>query len=425
MPRLTVCAILLAACLGACAPVASDVSAPMVTQEVPSTDAAITPTTTPVGVPGRALTIWVPPRFSPDGPDEAATLLAKRLLEFEADHPGARIEVRIKAQSGTASLMVTLAAAWQAAPSVLPDLVALNAMDLATAHASGMIAAWEEIGTIPEEWNWITSVANGARTNGVLIGLPFAAQADVFAFRPVAYPTPPRSWADTLTGSGSFLFPAGDPWSQFTLAEYLSAGGTLRDAEGNPALDTQALQDVLEFYSAARAGGLLPLSSRQHEDSSTTIDALTSGQVGAAIVPFDRLAELQALEIGIIGPWPTRDGSGTCFVDPWSWAVVDRPSAPDPLAIELATWLARPEFTGPWTRALSLLPATSSALALWPDNESRMLAEAMGSTCLPLPSPKELDLFGPALRDATGATLTGELTPEEAAAVAAAAIARP
>jgi ABC-type glycerol-3-phosphate transport system substrate-binding protein len=385
MHRLTACGIVLAVCLGACTSVASDLSTPTATQVIPSTDVAVTPTTAPIGVPGRALTVWVPPRFSPDGPDEAATLLAERLLEFEANHPGVRIEVRVKAQSGSASLMVALAAAQQAAPSVLPDLVALDGTDLATAHASGMIATWEEIGTTPEMWSWITSVAHGARSNSVLIGLPFAAQADVFAFRPVAYPTPPRSWADTLTGSGSFLFPAGDPRSEFTLAQYLSAGGTLRDAEGDPALDAQALQDVLEFYSAARAGGLLPLSSRQHEDSSTTIEALTSGQVGAAVVPFDRLAELQALEIGVMGPWPSRDGNGTCFVNPWSWAVVDRPSSPDPLAIELATWLARPEFAGPWTRTLNLLPATSSALALWPDDESRMLAEAMGSTCLPLP----------------------------------------
>jgi hypothetical protein len=74
---------------------------------------------------------------------------------------------------------------------------------------------------------------------------------------------------------------------------------------------------------------------------------------------------------------------------------------------------------------LNLLPATSDALALWPEDESRLLAESMGSTCLPLPSPEDLGLFGPALRDATGATLTGELTPEEAAAAAAAAISRP
>ncbi len=54
-----------------------------------------------------------------------------------------------------------------------------------------------------------------------------------------------------------------------------------------------------------------------------------------------------------------------------------------------------------------------------------MLAATMGSTCLPLPSPEDFDRFGPALRDATGATLTGELTPEEAAAAAAASISRP
>jgi hypothetical protein len=321
--------------------------------------------------------------------------------------------------------MVALAAAQQAAPSILPDLVALDAADLATAYASGMIAPWEETGAIPQTWSWITSVADAARSNGLLIGLPFAAQADAFAYRTVAYPATPRSWADTLAGSGSFLFPAGDPRSEFTLAQYLSAGGTLRDSEGNPTLDAQALQDVLEFYSAARAGGLLPLSSRQHEDSSTTAKALTSGQVGATIVPFDQLAELDGLEIDIAGPWPSRDGNGTCFFNPWSWAIVDRRPGPNALTIELAIWLALPEFDGPWTRALNLIPATSPALALWPDDELRPLAETLGSTCLPLPSPEDLDLFGPVLRDATGATLTNERTPEEAAAAAAAAVRSP
>jgi ABC-type glycerol-3-phosphate transport system substrate-binding protein len=425
MPRITACWIALALCLGACAPAASSAATPTAAQVAASTDTPATPTAPVVEVPGSALTLWVPPPFSPDGPGEAAALLASRLLEFEAAHPGARIEVRVKADSGSASLMVALAAAQQAAPSILPDLVLLNARDLAAAYASGLVAAWESTGTTPEGWNWTSSVAESARSNGLLIGLPFGAEADVFAFRPVAYPTAPRSWADMLTGSGSFLFPAGDPSAQFTLAQYLSVGGTLRDAEGNPALNPQALQDVLEFYSAARAGGLLPLSSRQHENSSTTIDALTSGQVGAAIVSLDQLAKLDAEQTDAIGPWPSRDGSGTCFVDAWSWAIVNRPSAPDPLAVELATWLARPEFTGPWTRALGLLPATSSALALWPDDELRMLAEMMGSACFPLPSPEDLELFGPVLRDATGAVLTGELTPEEAAAAATAAIAGP
>lgn len=425
MLRLQLSAIVLAICLGACAPNGAEppTGAPgsLVT---PDGDAAA-PTTTALSTAGRALSIWVPPDFSPDGPGEAAAKLAERLRGFEDSHPGVRVEVRVKGRSGPAGLLETLAAAHQAAPSILPDLVALDGPDLASAHAREVILAWQETGTMPETWGWIPAVVDGARSQGKLIGLPFAAQADVFAFRPEAYPTPPLSWADMLTGNGSFLFPAGDPWSAFTLAQYLSAGGMLRDAEGSPLLDAEALQDVLAFYAAARAGGLLPLSSRQHENSSTTAEALSSGQVGAAVVPFDQLTDLEAEGLQIVGPWPSRDGQGTCFVNPWSWAVVARSSAPEPLAIELAIWLARPEFVSSWTRALELLPATSSALAAWPADAPRALAEMLGSVCLPLPLPEDLALFGPVLRDAVGATLTGDLTPEAAAMLAAATLTKP
>jgi hypothetical protein len=90
-----------------------------------------------------------------------------------------------------------------------------------------LIHVWEELGTTPETWGWIAPILDGARSQGKLAGLPFAAEADVFAFRPQAYSSPPHTWADLLTGNGSFVFPAGDPRS-FTLAQYLSVGGTLR-----------------------------------------------------------------------------------------------------------------------------------------------------------------------------------------------------
>ncbi len=422
MSRLHLCWIVLAACLSACAPPGAE--NPRATQGfdvTPAGDSATTATSAFTSA-GSTLNIWIPPQFSPDGPGEAAALLADRLRGFEASHPGVRIEVRVKGRSGPAGLTEALASAYQAAPSILPDLVALDGTELAIAHERQVILAWEELGTTPETWGWISPILAGARSLGKLAGLPFAAEADVFAFQPQAYSSPPHTWADLLTGNGSFLFPAGDPWSVFTLGQYLSVGGTLRDAEGSPALDAEPLQDVLAFYAAARAGGLLPLSSRQHENSSATAEALTSGQVGAAVVPFSRIADLQAGGLQIVGPWPTRDGRGTCFVNSWSWAVVARPTPPSPLSIELATWLAQPEFTGPWSRALSLLPATSLALADWPSDDVRALAETLSMACLPLPSPEDLALFGPVLRDAAGATLTGELTPEAAAALASATL---
>lgn len=425
MQRIPLAILLLAACLTACSASPLDSPTPIPSPAPPRADSTPTPESTTAGPLPRALSLWVPPRFSPDGANEASALLAARLVEFESSHPGVRIEVRVKAQTGSASLTAALHAARQAAPSVLPDLVVFDTIDLLTTHASSMISVWEKTATIPETWGWISSVADAARSGGLLLGLPFAAQADAFAYRTVAFPAPPRSWAATLAGSGSFLFPAGDPNSLFTLGQYLSAGGTLGDADGEAALDAGALQAVLEFYAAARSGGLLPLSSRQYEDALASMPPLLSGQVGAAVVPYDRLHELDPLEFSVSGPWPSRDGTGTCFVTAWSWALVDRPAGVDPLAIELASWLTSPEFAGPWTNALNLLPATTSALDLWPDDEHRALAQTMGLTCMPLPSPEDLARFGPVLRQATGATLTGERTPAEAAQAAVDAIRSP
>ena len=371
---------------------------------------------------GRTLSLWVPPDFSPDGPSQASALLADRLIRFEASHPDVRVEVRVKGRTGPAGLMEALASASQAAPSILPDLVALDASELVQAEAHELILPWQDAGTTPEDWGWTESILQGARTEGKLVGLPFAAQADVFAYDPQAYPAPPRSWTDLLTANAAFILPLGDPLATFTLAQYLSVGGTLHGADGAPALDRDALQEVLTFYAAARSGGLLPLSSRQHETSSTTGAALFAGQIDAALVPFTSFAAEQAADAQTVGLWPTRDGQGTCFLLAWTWAVVSRPAAPDPLAVELALWLARPEFTGPWTRALGLLPPGSSALASWPADGLDSVAGALGASCLPLPPPADLALFGPVLREAAEATLTGELAPEPAAVRAANAL---
>ena len=374
---------------------------------------------------GRRLSLWVPPDLSPDGPGEASSLLADRLSRFEASHPGVHIEVRVKGRTGPAGLMETLASASQAAPSILPDLVALDASELVQAEARNLIVPWQDAGTTPEDWGWTESVLQGGRAGGKLAGLPFAAQADVFAHDPQAYPAPPRSWTDLLTANAAFLLPLGDPLATFTLAQYLSVGGALQGDDGTPALDRDALLEVLTFYAAARAGGLLPLSSRQHEASSTTAAALFAGQIDATLVPFSSFAAGQAVDVQTMGPWPTRDGEGTCFLLAWNWAVVSRSTAPDPLAVELAIWLARPEFTGPWTRALGLLPASSSALAFWPADGVDSVAGALAATCLPMPPPADLALFGPVLREAAEATLTGALSPEPAAARAASALASP
>jgi hypothetical protein len=100
MPRFRWTWIVLTACLSACAPLGAQ--SPIATQGFGLTPAgnSATPATSAFSSAGRTLSIWIPPQFSPDGPGEAASLLADRLRGFEASHPGVRIEVRVKGRSG-------------------------------------------------------------------------------------------------------------------------------------------------------------------------------------------------------------------------------------------------------------------------------------------------------------------------------------
>jgi len=406
--------VLLAALLSACAPGGRATAPATSTPESAFATSAASTVPVPSGT-ARALTIWLPPDLSPDGNGEAAVLLAARLQAFGQAHPGVRFQVRIKGRSGPAGMMEALAAAYQAAPSVLPDLAALDASELASAIAGELIALWDDAGVIPDTWELADPILSSSRAGGGIAGLPFAAEADLFAYRATAFTDAPRTWADLLTGNTAFLLPLGDPTALFTLGQYLAAGGRLRGADGAPTLDRIALQEVLSFYVAARAGGLLPLTSRQHEDSGTTGEALLSGKIDAGLIAFTPFAASGDGALLPVGPSPTSDGQGTCFVRAWAWALTARPSGPDPLAIELARWLADPEFSGPWTRALGLIPAGASALSTWPDDELASLAGLLASRCAPLPPPEDAALFGPILRQAAEAALTGELTPEAAA----------
>ncbi len=85
------------------------------------------------------LRIWMPPQFNPNANNPAAVLLKKRLQDFEADHPGLEVDVRIKSESGDADLLSSLAITSMAAPNALPDLIALPRPSLESAAQKGLI----------------------------------------------------------------------------------------------------------------------------------------------------------------------------------------------------------------------------------------------------------------------------------------------
>ncbi|MBU4225994.1 MAG: extracellular solute-binding protein, partial [Chloroflexi bacterium] len=248
----------------------------------------------------RSIRVWLPPQLDPSNGTPAGNLLKTRLDEFSAAHPGLRLEVRVKAESGPAGLLESLAAARQAAPSALPDLIALSYRDMESAATKGLIYPLDNLTGVLTGSDWYDYAHQLAQSQEATFGLPFAGDALVLVYRdtvraantggtpvrdgneyfaPSASGELPPEWSLIQASQVELAFPAADPQALVTLALYQSAGGSLVDSQGRPALDPQILTQVLTFY---QNGGFSP-SVVQYANDDQAWQAFRAGRADAVI----------------------------------------------------------------------------------------------------------------------------------------------
>ncbi len=398
---------------------------PGVANDIPPT---ATPTpqiiASPPSLP-NTITIWIPPTFAPDLTTLAGTLLAERLTAFKQANPGISVSLRLKEESGPGGLLETLTAASNAAPAALPDVVALDPIALNSATLKDLLSPLDGLVAEPETPEWYDHALSTTRTNGGFLGLPFASEADVLAYRTDEYLTTPLTWSDILTMPAPFIFPAGDVSAAFTISQYLALDGPLYDEDGLPIPDPAILAEVLSFYSSAYTSEVIPLSARQYVSAAETWNALQAEEAASAVAPLSDFLANGGSDAIAAAPLPTRSEPGVCPTKTWSWAIVTRDPALQDLAGQLITWLTQPEFLGPWTYALGMLPPTTSALAQWPTGAHSALVYNLVTVAQPQPSAEVLATFGPPFHTAIEAVLDGIVTPSSAALDAVQAIQNP
>jgi ABC-type glycerol-3-phosphate transport system substrate-binding protein len=399
------------------------------TPSTPSVDVEIATRTPevlqPSPTPKRNLTIWLTPTFAPDPSTPAGILLEERLIAFQQTNPGISVVIRLKEEQGPGSLLETLLAAHNVAPSVLPDVIAIDPIALNSAALKGLLIPLDGLVAQPNSPEWYDHAISTTYDLGSFFGLPFASDAEVLAYKMDRYPEAPSSWSDLLTSSATFIFPAGDPNAAFTLFQYTALDGPLYDDSGMPTLDPILLNDLFTFYHSAHVSGVLPTSIFQYLSPADTWDSLKSDQVSSAVAPLSSFITEGNPDAIAAVPLPARTQPGISPAENWSWAIV----TPDPvrqrLAAELITWLTEPEFLGPWTYALGMLPPTTSSLALWPEGAEAALVSSLVTIALPRPTAEELATFGPILHTAVEAVFLGGVTPTEAARNALEELRRP
>jgi ABC-type glycerol-3-phosphate transport system substrate-binding protein len=381
-----------------------------------------TPTTPPTPVVSEGpvlinLTIWVPPQFAPSQDTDAGLLLQERLNAFNQQHPNLQVNFRIKAETGPASLLESLYATSGVAPLVLPDLVLLSTADMQIAAEQNLIFPYPEGYPADDDTDWYNVASNLSSYQNQRYLLPLGADAMVMVYNTELMETAPRNWDELITNGHLISFPAADPQATFTLAQYVSTGGGLKDADDNITLQTEPLAVVLTHYKQALAANILPPNPTQinSDENAWTKFLETNKQL---VITWSSRYFAQKDESLRATTLPTT-GQPFTMVKGWGWAI----ATPDPneqvATAELARFLSEAEFVGPWTQATYLLPLRPFALSYWENEANQIFA----SQILPLsnwvPAPNVINLVSPPITAAVLDVLTEVHSPEDAAQIAA------
>ena len=199
------------------------------------------------------LELWLPEELDPYSDKLGADVLARQLDDFSQAYPDVQVEVVVKKAHGRGGLLDFMRTARDAVPSVMPDLVVLDATELETAVGLGLVQPLDSLLLPVDVAERFPFAAELGTVDGQTMGFVISADVQHLAYRPALIDSPPVSWTQFISPSVSFLFPAGGRDQQqvndATLIQYLATGGRLSDAEGNPSLDEDAMVSVLGFYS--------------------------------------------------------------------------------------------------------------------------------------------------------------------------------
>ena len=368
-----------------------------------------------LSVPGiTTLRLWVPPEFDPTSTTPAGNLLQERLDQFTAQRPDIRIETRVKASSGSGGLLDSLSSAHAAAPLVIPDLILLPRTSLEIAALKGLLFPFDDLSDPLDEEDWYPFALELSRIQTSTFGLPFAGDALVSLYRPSEIEIPAADWLSTLEAGHPIAFPAAEEEAHFPLAEYLSTGAPVQDADGRPFLDSAALIDVFTFFKEAEAAGVMPFWLTQFTNDEQSWDAYLENRVNTSVTWISRyLSTLPAdtSAAGII----TQDGTPFTLATGWVWALSTPQSERHQLSVELAEFLTDSEFLSAWTEKAGLLPPRSSALEGWSNIALRNLVSRVAESSRLIPPNEVMAAVGPALSQATVDILKQQSTPAGAA----------
>ena len=377
--------------------------------ESPTPEPSETEATATVVAELDRLILWFPPELSPLDDTTAGKILFEKIDSFSKARE-IEIEIRIKAHTGTGSLLDSLTASSLAAPHTSPDLVILSVDDLRVARERELIYANEQLMELMDATDWYPFGEEMAQMDVEVSALPIMANPLVMVYPQDSLLPPSNDWKDVSTNFGYFGFAADDPQSEYMLMLYQALGGKVMDAQGRAILEEEPLLAALTVLREGK--GSLHISN-------LTASFQTSDQVWAAYI--NRNIDTAVLPLSIVlnhnfevnQPLPALSEPETTLGDSYSWALANSNPIRQELAFNLLEELSEADFLAEWTEALGWLPARSSALDKWENENLKPALLKIGQATKLYPPEEIVNRLGPALRNASLLILVESADPLE------------
>lgn len=371
------------------------------------------------------LTLWTTEAFFPTEDDGSGQVLAQQWQAFEAAHPNVIIEYILKKPYGKGGILDFLSTARTAAPTVSPDLVILDTLELDEAAAAGLIQPLDD--TVSSEVQQDLFPLARHSFDGQLMGIQFETDIEHLIYNTNKINSPPITWREVLSDSVAYIFPSGGEGSLVNdafLIQYLAAGGQLLDESGNPTLDKDALVGALQFYKDGLEVGVIPPSVLEFADLDDCWVVYVSAQAAMSNVSSDKyLADRGLLKNTAFAAIPTRDGNVVTLSKGWALAIVTEDSSRQTAAAQLIEWLLEPENNAGWNLAAGHLPTRQAAFDyLGTEDQYFPFVRQQLANVYSRPTDPAYDKIGRALQGAVQDVLKGEASPKEAADAVMAAV---
>jgi multiple sugar transport system substrate-binding protein len=374
------------------------------------------------------LTLWTVEAVSPQAEGDAGSVFGRGLAAFESTYPDVQVSVVLKNESGKGSVSDYLRTSSKAAPSILPDVIVLDLVDVAQAARTGLVVPLDGLLSPSLVNDLLPGALAAGIVDGQMAGIPFEMDVEHLIYNTNKIASTPVLWTDVISSNTTYVFPAKGTnglVNDAFLIQYLALGGRLQNDDGRPFLDEQALQAALAYYHQGVTQGVIPPEVVLTISSPDDIwPEYVAAQIGLAHTNGHRfLRDREVLRSTEFASIPTYDGTPLTIGRGRALAIVTRDPDRQAMALRLIEWLMTPDNIVAWSQATSFLPTRYAAFELigdsdpyWPFLQNQLAAAR------PAPPFPEYDQIGRVLQQAVIEVHSEEATPEEAAAAAVDAI---